>query len=55
VEGSEHGSSQACQPLDDITLMAEPDNVGAVLQGENLVKDSEARLTASDSDDAADG
>lgn len=32
------------QPLDDIALMAEPDNVVAVLQGGNLVKDSQGRL-----------
>ena len=32
------------QPLDDIALMAEPDNVVAVLQGGNLVKDSQVRL-----------
>lgn len=34
------------QPLDDIALMAEPDNVAVVLQGGRVVKDSEARCTS---------
>ncbi len=32
------------QPLDDISLLAEPDNVVAVLQGGAVVKDSQSRL-----------
>jgi imidazolonepropionase-like amidohydrolase len=34
------------QPLDDIALVAEPDNVVVVLQGGRVVKDSEVRLTS---------
>jgi imidazolonepropionase-like amidohydrolase len=33
------------QPLDDIELVAEPDNVIVVLQGGAVVKDSEARVS----------
>ncbi len=32
------------QPLDDIAVMAEPDNVVVVLQDGSVVKDSEGRL-----------
>ena len=35
------------QPLDDIALMAEPDNVVVVLQDGVVVKDSEGRLRLS--------
>ena len=34
------------QPLDDIALVAEPDNVFMVLQDGRVVKDSEGRLTS---------
>ena len=33
------------QPLDDISVVADPDNVVVVLQGGAVVKDAEGRLT----------